>query len=384
MNKNLNYIIKISILIIIGIISMIISSQYINYFHTSMYLLIIIVIIYQIITSLRKNNFSYFNLIILIINILMLTTLIFFPNLYVKLLPTIVGIYIFLVGISKLLTVFLYDDIPKSRIYFLINALIHLVFSVTILIKPTLSLKSFTFVSGIYIIILGISYIPSKNKNNIKIIETPVIFQSLKPYLDFIKINLDDFNNQDNKIEVDIEVLIHIRRNQRGVFGHADIIYNNKIYSYGNYDANTYVLGDAFGEGVLIEAEKQSYIKYCKSYGKTLFSFGIKLNKEQKKQVEEYFQELMNNTYIFDKKKIKKDSYIDKLNKNANVTFYKFKNGHYQKYSFLNYNCTKFIEEFIDKKLLDFNSISTPGTLYTKLEESYQEKNNNVIRKTIY
>ena len=92
----------------------------------------------------------------------------------------------------------------------------------------------------------------------------------------------------------------------------------------------------------------------------------------------------MNNTYIFEKEKIVKDSYIDKLNKNAEVNFYKFKSGHYKKYFFLNYNCTKFIEEVISPELLDFVSFKTPGTLYSNLEEAYQKENSKVVRKIIY
>ena len=92
----------------------------------------------------------------------------------------------------------------------------------------------------------------------------------------------------------------------------------------------------------------------------------------------------MNNTYIFEKNMVVKDSYIDKLSQNANTTFYKFKDGYYKNYFFLNYNCVKFIEEIISPNLLDFTSIETPGTLYTYLEEKYNQKDDKVIKKILY
>ena len=100
--------------------------------------------------------------------------------------------------------------------------------------------------------------------------------------------------------------------------------------------------------------------------------------------MEKRFKAIMENTYIFEKNKISKNSYIYNLNKNINANFYKFKNGYYKNYFFLNYNCVKFIEEIISPELLDFTSIKTPGTLYTHLEEAYVKQNSKIIRKIIY
>lgn len=387
MKKNINYvIIKICLLIIIGILAIITPTKYTNIFHIILYFSMFIYGIIQIIISLKRKNFSYFNLLFVIIDLLLSISIIIYPKIYIKLIPIVIGIYIFMIGIARLMTVFIYDDIPESKINILINSLIHFTFSIILFIKPTNNIKSFTFILGIYLILLGLSYIPkgSHHKNNIKIVQIPVIFQSLKPYNDFIKIDFDNYNNEDRNIDVDLEILIHVRRNKRGVFGHGDLVYNGKVYSYGNYDISTYKLNDAIGEGVLVECNKKDYINYCKSYGKRLFSFGIKLNKKEKEKIDNRLKNIMNNTYIFKKENIVKGSYIDKLNQNANVNFYKFKNGHYKNYFFLNYNCIKFIEEVISPDLLDFTSIKTPGTLYTYLEENYQKENSKIIRKIIY
>lgn len=387
MKKNIDFsFIKILLLIIIGIIAIITPKDKINFFHLVLYFEMALYGSFQIITFLKRNHFSYFNLIFVLINLSMSVLIIFKPNLYIKILPFIIAIYIFLIGISRVMTLFIYSKIPESKINILINSIIHFSFSFIIIFYSNNDLKTLTTIIGIYLILLGISYIPkgSHSKNNIKIVQIPTIFQALKPYSDFINIDPNNYNNEDSDIKVDIEILIHVRNNRRGVFGHADFVYDNHVYSYGNYDINTYKLTDAIGEGVLIEADKENYIKYCKSYGKSLFSFGIILNKNEKKQLDERFKKVMENTYIFKKDEVAKDSYIDKLDKNVTATFYKFKDGHYKNYFFLNYNCVKFIEEIVSPNLLDFTSIKTPGTLYTYLEEIYNQKDSKIVKKILY
>lgn len=385
--KSINYIIlKIAVLIIIGVLAIITPKDKINLFHLIIYYEFCIYETIQIFLFLKRNQFSYFNLFLFLINIILSSLIIYFPNFYMTIFSTIIGIYILFIGLARLTTLFIYHEIPESRINILINSLIHFVFSIILIFYHSSDLKTITVIIGIYLILLGLSYIPkgSHNKNNIKIVQIPMLFQSLRPYNDFMKIDFEHYNNLNSDIKVDIEVLIHIRKNRRGVFGHADFIYNGNVYSYGNYDTKSYKLMDAIGDGLLVKADKDNYIKYCKSCGKSLFSFGIKLNKEEKKELDKRFQKIMDNTYIFEKKNIAKDSYIDKLSQNAETTFYKFKDGYYKHYFFLNYNCVKFIEEIISPDLLDFTSIKTPGTLYSYLEESYNEEDSKVVRKIIY
>ena len=283
MKKKINFIfIKILLILIVGILAIITPKDKINFFHLILYFEMSLYGIIQIIIFLKRKKFSYFNLFFVLINLIMSMLIILTPTFYVKALPIIIGLYILLIGIARLMTIFIYHKIPESKINILINSLIHFIFSLILIFNSSNNLKTITTIIGVYLILLGLSYIPkgSHHKNNIKIVQIPMIFQSLKPYNDFINIDFEHYTNENNNIEVDVEILIHVRRNKRGVFGHADFVYNNNVYSYGNYDVSTYKFLDAIGEGVLVKADKDNYIKYCKSYGKSLFSFGIKLNDE--------------------------------------------------------------------------------------------------------
>ena len=145
--KKVNYIIlKICLLIIIGILAIMTPTKYINHFHLLLYFSTFIYTIIQIIISIKRKTFSYFNLIIAVINLIMAILISFYPNFYIKLLPIIIGIYIFIIGLARLITTFIYQDIPESRINILINSLIHFTFSIILFMNPTTNMKSFTFI----------------------------------------------------------------------------------------------------------------------------------------------------------------------------------------------------------------------------------------------
>ena len=377
--KNNKYIItKNHLLIITGII-VIITKKYINILK----LISLFTIIYYIIKtifSIKQKEFNYTNLIIIIINILLIIST-KFSNIYPKLPITIIATYLLLIGLTRIITILIYSKTIKYKVSILINSIIYIFISIILYIKPINNNKAFTFILGIYLIILGNRYYINKIINK-KIIKIPLIIQSIKPYIDFIKYDSQS-NDQNNDNNYSLEILIHVRKNLRGIFGHTDIIFKDKVYSYGNYDKKSYKLIDAIGDGFLIETNKKQYINYCKSYGKRLFSFQIKLTDYETKRVSKQLLKIKNKTYKFSKKNIAKGSYIDKLNKNINVKFYKFKSGHYKYYFFLGYNCVKFIEEIISQNAINFNNIKTPGTLYNQLEKlrlNYSEK----IKKVLY
>ena len=125
MKKNINYIIlKICLLIIIGILAIITPNEWSNYFHLSLYFCMACYGLIQIIIFLKRKSFSYFNLIFVLFNLLMTMLIIFYPSFYIKLLPIIIGLYILIIGIARLMTTFIYHQIPESKINILIRLFI--------------------------------------------------------------------------------------------------------------------------------------------------------------------------------------------------------------------------------------------------------------------
>lgn len=378
------HILKYFILIIIGIYSMVLPSNYLKTFHLFSYLSILILGFYFLFKNIRNKTLDIQAIINILISVLLCIIIKQFPNVYLTLLPIILGIYIFLIGLAKLLTLFIYKKLPESKVSLIISTILHLAFSLLFIIFPKKSIKGCTILMGLYLIISSIEKIYNyySEHNYLQIIKLPSLLISTRPYRTFLKLKGKKFTNT-NKLS-DVEVLIHVRSTKRGMFGHADIVYRGYAYSYGNYDNSTYKILDAIGDGVLLKAKRNEYIDFCKKQGKTLFCFGLKLNEKEMMELDERFNKIMKNTYQWDKKNIIKETYVDKLAKSIDVDFYKFNDGYHQNYFFLNYNCVKYIEEVISPNILDFSSIKTPGILYNYLETERHKKNSSVVYRNIY
>ena len=77
------------------------------------------------------------------------------------------------------------------------------------------------------------------------------------------------------------------------MLGHADLIYRGFVISYGCYDPHNRHLFGTMGDGVVLMADRNPYIYNClKNENKTLISFGIALDEEQKKRLNDRLLEV--------------------------------------------------------------------------------------------
>lgn len=376
-------IIKYLSLILIGGYLLILPTNFLETFHLIAYISVIIIGIYFFIKNIIRKKIDLYSILSIITSILLFIFIKKYPLIFLTVMPIIVGIYILIIGLAKLFTFFIYKNLPESRVYLLFSTIIHLTYSLLFIFFPKNSLKGCTILIGLYLITNGIEKIHNLiNNTNSYLTQMPSIYLTVKPYLNFLKIKNTNIKNDENIS--DVEVLFHVRHSKRGVFGHADLIYKGYIYSYGNYDQNTFKIFDAIGEGVLFKTERNKYIEFCKKNNKTLFCFGLNLTKKELEDLDIRFKNIINNTYEWDKTNLVDKSYGEYLSKNLNIQFYKFNNGYYKNYFFLNYNCVKFIEEVISPKKIDYTNIMTPGILYSYLEDELNKKNSKIKYKNIY
>jgi hypothetical protein len=134
----------------------------------------------------------------------------------------------------------------------------------------------------------------------------PIIVSLLVPYNFFLKINksLKEERtavkiNKDTKGKVDLEIFIGVKDSLIGKMGHADLCFENKIYSYGHYDENSKRLFDTVGDGTLFTVDnRDKYLKFCAEHSKkTIFAFGISLTDKQKERVRDELNKIQSNTY---------------------------------------------------------------------------------------
>ena len=349
----------------------------------------------------------------LILSIASLNVGIFFLNNkenFLSLFPIIFGFYMLINGLSKIMTYLVFKNRENTSYYqVLFSSLIDFIFSYIMISEPSNHIELLTLILGLYLSLFGITYFydflkecfPNKlgNKRRIRI-TLPIIVAMIIPYEVLLSINkaLSSWKTElkvDNKNtsgKVDLEILIHVRNDKVGLFGHIDLCYKGIVYSYGSYDFASRKLFQSVGNGTLYEIKgKEKYIKYCNKYSnKTIFVFGLTLTDEQKKKVESKIRTLKKNTYRWTKDKIQesgKNDYAMELVELTDAKFYKFYKSSYKTYFIFFTNCVKLVDDIIGvtgSDLLKINGALTPGTYYDYLEREFKRKNSNVITKEIY
>jgi uncharacterized membrane protein HdeD (DUF308 family) len=313
------------------------------------------------------------------------------------------GLYLLLSAIIKFVNYYLLKLDNDSKSYReLLLGIIFFIISILLLNKPKTHLKVLLIIMGIYILIIGLIYLwtyfinilPVKYKNNIKII-LPTYIDCLIPLAVLKNIN-DEINNnpthftyqnKKEKEKPDLEIFIHVTSNGANSFGHCDFMFNNIVYSYGNYDEKSFMIKNTslIGDGILFTTTKEKYLPFCIDYShKTIISFGIKLTKKEKQMITQELSTMQNNLITWKPTDLRKNTYPSLLIKKANAKIYKFKKGSFRHYFIVGNNCVSFVNRILGNVVLKLNGILTPGTYYNYLNDNYKLAASKVISKTIY
>lgn len=410
--SRISLIINAIIFIGVGITLTVLPTKSANIFHLVVSVLITLLGFISLIFNIIKTKKN--------INIMISTTtfligLFFFskPLTFLVLFPVIFGFYMLINGITKLLTYVIYKE-QKLKGYHptLLGSLIDFVFSFMMLFNPSKNIKNLTIILGIYLILFGITYFYdllkelfpksfSHNKRRFRV-TLPTFISVLIPYSVYTKINnlLDKYitpvsiNKKNTSGEVDLEIFIHVKNTAVGSIGHADLCFENKIYSYACYDDDSKKLFGSLGDGTfVIINRKNKYLKFCTSHSKkTIFSFGVTLTNRQKEKVKKELEKIQEYTYRWncnqelDNSKEYND-YASILYRYTNAKFYKFNKGKWKKYFLFSSNCVKLVDKALGatgSDILKLNGIITPGAYYNYLNNEFKRPNSNVIKKNIY
>ena len=396
--------------IIFGLVLVLLPTKSLYIFHLTVNLSIILVGLGSGLLNLfRKKSIqnSIYSFILFIIGIIFLYT----PKNFLSIFPLIFGLYVILLSIIKFSTfcIYKYNKFKGfNRIFF--NSIAELLFGVSIIFNPTESIKPLTLLLGLYFIFIGFNYLidflyesfPNSflTKKRRFRISMPIIVSLLVPYNFFLKINksLKEERtavkiNKDTKGKVDLEIFIGVKDRLIGKMGHADLCFENKIYSYGHYDENSKRLFDTVGDGTLFTVDnRDKYLKFCAEHSKkTIFAFGISLTDKQKEKVRDELNKIQSNTYRWkclqeEDNSINHGDYASCLYRATKAKFYKFNGGSYRLYYALWTNCVKLVDHILGatgSDLLRLNGVITPGAYYQHLNNQFKKKNSNVITKEI-
>lgn len=342
----------------------------------------------------------------IILNIALGIVMLIFPKLPLSILPLVFSVYLLLYSIVNFIDYMVFKENELNfRFKYIFFSIVFFAISLMFLFYPLERLNLFIIIIGIYCLFLGLNRIYEfiidlltdkfklKIKKKLKI-TLPAIFEAFVPKKALLKINkyfdsiIDD---KELNIESDIQIFIHLSNYGFNQFGHMDICFDGKVYSYGNYDNKSKRVFNSVGDGIVfVLTKKEKYIKFCiDTSKKTIVEFGLKLTDKQKENVRIELEKLLTDTYewnpLIDNKKNK--DYASKLYKTTKCKFYKFNNGEYKTYFAMGVNCTYFVDELLMNSIsnvLKLVGVITPGTYYNYLNENYNKKNSIVVSKKIY
>ena len=399
--------------IIVGVIVFIGKNNlYIHVINLTVLVLLLLSVFYflkTLIASYKGDVEAHKNIFNCLFNLIACLVLSFFPNISLSLLPVAFSLYLFLLGCSQMISYFLFlSNNVNNRRRTLIIGLIYFVVSIPILLSPLNRLSDFLLWVSIYSLFLGITFCGNfledfifnnnRLRNRIRV-SLPKILEAVIPYSVMVRLNKYssilsnvDYDCGDFE-EADLFVLVHASSGGVNMFGHADIYFEDYVYSYGNYDEGSRKYKEMFGDGVIFKTKKfKNYINFCiDNSKKTIFVFGIKLTDKEKNSVRDKLESIFANTCDWDYNQDKMIKYIDtyakKLYYKTKARFYKFKNGKYKTYFVLGSNCCFLADDVLGKNganILNLSGILTPGTFYDYLNRKLKCKNSVVVFKRIY
>lgn len=330
---------------------------------------------------------------------------------------TLVGYYQVIMGLISLISyVLLVRDQAKRRFHRLIYGLAHLIFAMFSFTADENG-RNITIILGVYAIFIGLTYLndgrgvflPAETENRLKRkirFPLPIIFNALLPTQVLNRINhfiegeldMDVELEQHAQIKLDhsnepytlMQILIHTGSNAFDVIGHMNIVYQDKVYSYGNHDIDSRFLFDAIGDGVLVIVDKEAYIDFSIKNGDNLvIEYDVLLNQDQAEALEEKLAGMTSMIVPWQPTtKEQLASYGGKLMRAIpEAQFYKFAEGKFKTYFVFGTNCVMLSDEIIGTSGLDLFllvGILTPGTYYDYIEKEFNKANSIIISRKVH
>lgn len=303
----------------------------------------------------------------------------------------------------------------KHKLGLLIMASLYTLLGGFLLLTPNFDTDLLMQFFGLYFIVLGIQYLHDawdsvqsevhyQWKRKIRVMLPPFLcvflpdwaIGSINKYLaegkspDLFDMKLDD--------STPLKVMVHIGPEGLQKVGHICFAYEDVVYSYGNYDTDSFRLNQTLGDGTYFNVPLEKYIPNAmRVENNSIFEYGIHLTKDQRSEVEKRIKELEDRSYRWYCKIEKEEGYDDfdsyridypsRLHYRTGAKFYKLKRGKFKTYWVLGDNCASFIDMILGvlgSDVLSIRGIITPGTYFEFLETEYQKKGSPIVYRTVH
>lgn len=332
----------------------------------------------------------------------------YIPN---EIIPLITAIYSLAYGISCFLEYIIRrNNGVRHRIYYLLNAFLFFGIGIYLFWNEKLDVNLLINVFGIYC--LGLSFRSfgdgwagmreNYRWNRSVRLMPPAILLAFMPdwILNRIQKANDRYEISEHKTsEVpSLKVMVHVGKSGFQKVGHITFAYHNKVYSYGNYDSDTFKLNGTMGDGVYFTIPMDEYLDHMLNVeNNSVFEYGIRVTKEQEGLIEREIQKIEECSIPWQTKIEQEsgfshyedymDDYPSRLRAYTQVHFFKIIEGKFKTYWALGDNCAKFTDLVLGKlgsSILNLRGVTSPGTYFAWLEHEYIKRKSPIVYRKVH
>lgn len=303
----------------------------------------------------------------------------------------------------------------KGKFLNSIFTFIYIFFGFYLLLNPDFHTDLLMRAFGIYFVILGFRYLGDgyeginpltkyKWKRKVRI-TLPAFLCALVPDAALTSINRyledgkpEDLNTYEKDKIVRLKVIVHVGPKGFQKVGHICFAFDNIVYSYGNYDSDSFRLNQTIGDGTFFTVPLEKYIpNMITAENNSIFEYGIYTTPDQNEAIEKQIQKIKENGYRWYSRIEKADGYDrfnefemdypSRLHYRTGAKFYKVKRGKFHIYWALGDNCASFTDLVLGTlgaDVLSMRGIISPGTYLDWLQKEYLKKNSPIVFCQIY
>lgn len=287
--------------------------------------------------------------------------------------------------------------------------LISLGFGLAVIFHPLAKGRAISVIIGAYLLLYGVWTLvdalfllagrnveASRTLSGLHV-RMPVALAALLPSLAVDRINRELLTHQGDIVtrkgpapEQALEVLFHLGHHVAMGFGHVDVCFRGRVYSYGCYDDASNRLGGLLSDGVFMLAEKESYLRYCQTVErKNLVGYEIALTGEQAARVRDALERIERRCEPW----TPTDQNTDRPGASRHAMaaigcrYLKEKKGPFAIYNTFKTNCVAMAELLAAESgltLLPARSIVTPGSYFAFLGRELKDAASPVCSRTVY
>lgn len=367
----------------------------------------------------RRGKGSLWGSLIRIVVVLVLGSLEIFSVISVYLFILLLGIYELLMAFINAVTWFIYrDNGIRPRWRFLFNATWLTALGISALFSPAAETDGQLVLLGLYLVMRGVTDLrdwatfdretEARRKGRRSRVSLPIVIAALIPRATLQKVNdllaveepsesgqgsgspSPGYDLAKPGARPDLEVFIHVTESGFGAIGHVDLAYRGIVYSYGNYDDSSGRLFGMMGDGVLFRVERDRYVEFCKQESrKTLFGYGIVLDEEQRRAVEDQLEQIHAMTQPWSPGAVEagKETYAHKLAERTGAELFKFTSSKFRTYFVLSTNCVLLADSVIGRTgsdILNASGFIAPGTYQDYLNREFDKPGSFVVTRSAY